>query len=96
MTNLKSVTYYSLHHTHLLVAHVSVTDNEIIHKHQTEKNFSSSPPQFPHTDIHCITDFSYSSCFINFYYFHDSSCNSKCIEYETKRITKHEIKYIQR
>ena len=57
MINLNSVTYYSLHHTHLLVAHISVTDNQIIHTHQTEKNFSSSPPQFPHIDIPSIPDF---------------------------------------
>jgi len=70
MINLNSVTYYSLHHTHLLVAHVSVTDNQIIHKHQTQKKFfSSSPPQFPHTEIPSITDFSYIWCFLVFIIF---------------------------
>jgi hypothetical protein len=39
------------------VSHGSVTNNQIIHKHQTEKNFSSSHPQFARTEIPSITDF---------------------------------------
>ena len=69
MTNLNSVMYYNLPHTHLLVAQISVINNQIIHKHQTEKQFSSSPLQFPHIDIPCITDFSYISYFLIFIIF---------------------------
>jgi hypothetical protein len=39
----------SLRHTHLLVVHLSVTNNQIIHKHQAEKNFSVLHPHNFHT-----------------------------------------------
>ena len=51
-----------------------------------KKIFSSSPPQFPCTQIPSITDFSYIWCFINFYYFYDPSCNRKCIQCVTKKL----------
>ena len=46
MTNLNSLTYYSLHNTHLLVGHLCVTDNQIIHKPQTEKILVFHPHNF--------------------------------------------------
>ena len=53
MTNLNSVTYYSLYHTHVLVAHVLLIIKLYTNIRQ-KKLFSSLPPQFPHIDIPCI------------------------------------------
>ena len=36
LPNLNSVTYWGLNHTHLMMACVRVTNNQIIQKHQTE------------------------------------------------------------
>jgi len=84
LKNLNSVTYSSLYHIHLLVSHESVTNNQIIHKHQTEKNFCSSYPQFASTEIPKKEDFSNISCVINCNYFLESSCNWKCTQCSTK------------
>jgi len=82
---MNSVTYESLHHTHLLVAHVSVT-NKLYTNIRQKKKYSSSTPQFPCIEIPSIPDFSYISCFINFFYFLDSSCKWKFIQCVTKNL----------
>ena len=93
MTNLNSVTYLSLHHTHLLVAHVLLIIK--LHTNIRQKFFSSSPPTSPmHWNTFHTRFFIYLILF-NCYYFLDSSCNWKCIQCMKKKITKLEIKHIQ-
>jgi len=94
MTNLNSVTYLSLHHTHLLVAHVLL----IIKLYTNIKQkifFSSSPPQVPRIETPFIPDFSYISLFLIVIGFL-TLLQLKLYSVYDKKFTKFEIKHIQR